>query len=549
VNILLLSTGGGGGNILRSVKTLFERELAATDATDPVYASRLRAAISTCFVDTNEFSVRDLPAEERLLIGARTTGRLGARHNPEVAKQALEESKSDVEAVVRRHSVIIVIGTGGKGTGAGTILPLAQIARHHRKLVIPVFVRPSFDRHEVDKRRYDHALAIAHGFDAANIRLIEILNDRGYDDAEPQPQSTVWERMNLPIAHALRGLLYVLWDLSQVDPSDLSTLFAGPGRLRMGFGRLEPANGVDPTDDEIHQAVQECWRNPYYAFSKPVGTSLICIQGDWSNVADAKLKGGLAARAAAGMTGSPYTPLYTRAVQSPKPWGITTLFSEYTGLHTPLDIEWSLDRIPVPAANNDSRDEPLLIAQTQMPSTVAVAAEPDTVARGQDATTSEKPPYATLWEFAVAVNRSEAEALTIARDDEAATGIAFGGLEVKKLLGTVWFRTVVPRLSEHWRTRLFEAFVEDVVVVNHIVKVGRRLMPLGDLTISQVREVATQLSLPGNARHDNVRPDLDLLIMVGRFWGNEALARVRFSDAEAPRESSKLASFLVGLRG
>ena len=41
--------------------------------------------------------------------------------------------------------------------------------------------------------------------------------------------------MNLPIARALRGLLYVLWDLSQVDPSDLSTLFAGPGRLRIGI--------------------------------------------------------------------------------------------------------------------------------------------------------------------------------------------------------------------------------------------------------------------------------------------------------------------------
>jgi hypothetical protein len=149
----------------------------------------------------------------------------------------------------------------------------------------------------------------------------------------------------------------------------------------------------------------------------------------------------------------------------------------------------------------------------------------------------------------VAVNRSEAEALTIARDDEAAARIAFGGLEVKKLLGTVWFRTVVPRLSEQWRTRLFEAFVEDVVVVNHIVKVGRRLMPLGDLTISQVREIGSQLSLADSARNDNVRPDLDLLITVGRLWGDEALARVRFSDAAVARESSKFASLLVGLRG
>ena len=77
---------------------------------------------------------------------------------------------------------------------------------------------------------------------------MEILNDRGYCSANPQPQSVVWERMNLPIARGLRGLLYVLSDLSQVDPSDLCTLCAGPGRFRIGtveslrrFGFSDPS--------------------------------------------------------------------------------------------------------------------------------------------------------------------------------------------------------------------------------------------------------------------------------------------------------------------
>ena len=229
MKILLLSSGGGGGNILRSVKALFDRDVAVSETVDPAYAARLRDAITPRFLDTNEFSLSDVPEEERLLIGARTTGRLGARHDPDVARRALEESKSEVEALIARYSVVIVIGTAGKGTGAGTIFPLAEIARQQRKLVLPILVRPSFERHEVDKRRYDHALTIAQQFDAARIRLVEILNDRGYDDADPQPQALVWERMNLPIARALRGLMYVLWDLSQVDPSDLSALFAGHG--------------------------------------------------------------------------------------------------------------------------------------------------------------------------------------------------------------------------------------------------------------------------------------------------------------------------------
>ena len=70
VNILLLSSGGGGGNILRSLKALFRRDLIVTQKTDARYAERLRRAVTTRFLDTNEFSLTDVPKEERLVIGA-----------------------------------------------------------------------------------------------------------------------------------------------------------------------------------------------------------------------------------------------------------------------------------------------------------------------------------------------------------------------------------------------------------------------------------------------------------------------------------------------
>ena len=317
MNILILSSGGGGGNILRSLKALFRRDLIVTQKADARYAERLRRAVTTRFLDTNEFSLADVPKEERVVIGAATTRRLGSMHNPELARQALDESKDDVEALLSRHSVVIVIGTGGKGTGAGTMFALAQMARQQKKLVIPVFVRPSFERHEVEKRRYDHALRVADRFDSAGIRLMEILNDRAYVDAHPEPQAVVWERMNLPIARGLRGLLYVLWDLSQVDPSDLSSLFAGRGRLRIGFSELDPPIGHEPGDDQIQAAVRGCWDNPYCAFNGPAGTSLVCIQGDWSNVVDGKIKGQLATLALRDAAESPYNPLYARAFYAP----------------------------------------------------------------------------------------------------------------------------------------------------------------------------------------------------------------------------------------
>ena len=51
-------------------------------------------SVATRFLDTNEFSLLDVPADERLLIGAATTRRLGSGHNPDVARAALEESRA-----------------------------------------------------------------------------------------------------------------------------------------------------------------------------------------------------------------------------------------------------------------------------------------------------------------------------------------------------------------------------------------------------------------------------------------------------------------------
>jgi cell division GTPase FtsZ len=539
MHILLMSAGGGGGNILRSVMATFRRDLAVTEKTDPRHAERLRGAVTTRFLDTNEFALSDLPSEERCLIGARTTAGLGARHDPEVALRALQESRSEIEELFSRYSIIVLIGTGGKGTGSGTMFPLAQIARQLKKLVIPIFVRPSFERHEVDKRHYDHAVRAIEQFDAAGIRLIEILNDRGYAEHDPQPQQVVWERMNVPVARGLRGLIYVLWDLSQVDPSDLSMLFAGKGRLRIGFAEIDPPEGRDPSDEMVEHAARRCCDNPYYAFHKPAGTSLICIEGDWSNLVDAQIKGRVAV--AMGVDAkSPYSPLYARAVGVPRPWGVTALFAEYTGTQQPLEVDWSLEGGVRTTATllepNAADDAPL-----------AAAASPEPVKRRDSSNRRVvDPPRAraitTFWELAVALNRSDPAALELAGDG-AASDILVDRAELRRLLGMMWFRTVFDQLHRDWRERLLHVLVESATVPDHAVKRGRQTLHLRELSYEELEEIGSKTSVP-----DWIRPDLDLLIAVGRFWGAEAVKRFRFVDVPERQEPSMMNSLLHKLR-
>jgi cell division GTPase FtsZ len=566
VNILLLSLGGGGGNILRSVKALYQRDLAIAEHTDPQYAVRLNHSVATRFADTNRYSLVDVPENERVLLGSATGRYMGARHDPEVARQAFEESRPEIERLISQYSTIVVIATGGKGTGTGTILPVTLLARQHKKLVIPIFVRPSFERHEVEKRRYDEAMAITRQLDAAQVRFIEILNDRGYVDSHPEPQSVVWERMNVPVARALRGLLYVMWDLSQVDPSDLSALFAGHGRLRIGFSELDPAPGTDPSDDEVQSAVQSCWDNRFCNIREPIGTSLICIQGQWSNVADAKIKSLLAAQVGAADSAA-YNPLYARAFHTPKPWGVTALFAEHTGHHAPLDINWSLDDEPSPepvsrlVADWDLRNVEVESAPVERATAdielvrdaehhpgnpdVAACFEPSAVIASfpTELACAQTRTFASFWDLALAMNRSDPAALGVAQNGFDAD-IPVEAAELKKLLGTVWFRAVFQRLSAAWRERLLTVVADTTVFPNHGLRIGRREVYMRDASLPELKELFSKSSLT-----EAVRSDVRLLMAIGDLWGAESFRRLQFADKVCgPGPASKLTLMMQGLR-
>ena len=556
MNILLLSTGGGGGNILRSLKTLFARDVAIAQRTDAAYADRLRRAVTTRFLDTNEFSLAQVPEEERFLIGRETTRGLGSRHDPTLAARALEESRDEILKLVANYSIVVIIGTGGKGTGAGTTFPIADMVRRQNKLVLPVFVRPSFERHEVDKRRYDHALHVGLQFDEARIRLIEILNDHAYSDSDPQPQSVVWERMNMPIARGLRGLIYVLWDLSEIDPSDLSSLLAGNGRMRIGFGEIDPPEGHDPTEAQIREAVEACWRNPYCAFTKLPGTSLVCIQGDWSNLADARIKTEIAARALGNVPDARYNPLYARALHAPRPWGVTALFTEYTGAHEPMPLIWNVEPsildLPVfelPAADLPPMDPPSMAnrmslevdpdasevvvtrAKTETKSTVAPPVERRVAA----------PQFATIGDLARALNRRDPAALEVAAHDPD-RGILVEGSALRKLVGAIWFRSIFSNFSSAWRERLLEALAASTLIPNHLLLQGRQPIHLADGSYDDLKRIAASMVVTGEAA-----ADLHLVLTVVGLWGEDARSRLQFVDVATPERSSRLGT-LFGMR-
>ncbi len=133
------------------------------------------------------------------------------------------------------------------------------------------------------------------------------------------------------------------------------------------------------------------------------------------------------------------------------------------------------------------------------------------------------------------MNRSDPAALAVAQNGADAT-IAVDPTELKKLLGTVWFRAAFQRLSDAWRERLLDVMVEHVVVPNHRLRLGRRDVRLRDIDYAQLKELFSKSSIT-----EAVRTDIYLLMAVGSLWGPESLARFQFADAAyTPDMSSKL---------
>ena len=148
--------------------------------------------------------------------------------------------------------------------------------------------------------------------------------------------------------------------------------------------------------------------------------------------------------------------------------------------------------------------------------------------------------FATLLEFAVAVNRADPAAHELARVGPA--DMPIDGADVRRLVGTLWFRSVVPQLSAAWRTRLFDALRTGTEIPNHAVRIGRQQKRVSELGHAQLSEVATSRS-PA----DPTRQDIELVAAIGRIWGDDAIGRLPFRDAAMPAAASGLSSLLQGI--
>jgi len=225
-NIKVMGIGGGGSN---AVGRMFRDKLPVVE-----YFS----------VNTDAQHLFRCDVSHRLAIGQNLTRGLGCGANPDLGRQAAEESRHDIEkALEGADMVFLAVGMGG-GTGTGAAPVIAQIAKEAGALTVAVVSRPfSFEANMRKKNAEEGIARLKDQVDTLividNDRLLQ-LNSQGeatytWEDALKMADSVLQQGIQ-----AIAEVVTVPGEIN-VDFADVRTILnnAGPAWLAIGRGKGE----------------------------------------------------------------------------------------------------------------------------------------------------------------------------------------------------------------------------------------------------------------------------------------------------------------------
>ena len=238
--IKVLGVGGGGSN---AVSRMYKEKLPVVE----YYA-----------LNTDAQHLARCDVHYRIALGRNLTRGLGAGAQPELGRQAAEESRAEIEQSVRGADMVFVaVGMGG-GTGTGAAPVVAQIAKESGALTIAVVSRPFGFEAQMRRKNADEGLQrLQDHVDT----MIVIPNDRLLALNEEQSDSYSWEdalKLADSVLHqgisAIAEVVTVPGEIN-VDFADVKTILTGAGQAWLSIGR---GRG----EGRAREAARQCTTSP-----------------------------------------------------------------------------------------------------------------------------------------------------------------------------------------------------------------------------------------------------------------------------------------------
>ena len=223
--IKVVGLGGGGTNALNSMISLQQIQ-----------------GVEFIAINTDAQALLGNQAPTKVQIGEALTRGLGSGGNPDIGRQAAEESTQKIQDVLEGSDMVFLTAGMGGGTGTGSISVAASVAKQLGALTVAVVTKPfTFEGSrrmivaeegiEVLKDKVDALIVIP------NQRLLEVVDKT----------MSLFEAFKLAdsvLGQGVQGIsdLIVMPGLINVDFADVRTIMTNAGSALMGIGQAGGEN-------------------------------------------------------------------------------------------------------------------------------------------------------------------------------------------------------------------------------------------------------------------------------------------------------------------
>jgi cell division protein FtsZ len=240
--IKIIGVGGGGGN---AVNYMYGLGIQGVD-------------FIVCNTDQKALNNSSVPT--KIQLGPALTMGLGAGANPEIGRQACEESMNEIERLLRNNTKMVFVTAGmGGGTGTGAAPIVAKVAKDMGILTVGIVTTPfSYEGRRRMKQAEEGIALLKDHVDT----ILVISNDKLRHQFGNIPASQAFGRADDILATAAKCITDVINSQGHivVDFADVTTVMRDGGRAILGSAS---AAGPNRAYEAVENAIKSPLLNDY----------------------------------------------------------------------------------------------------------------------------------------------------------------------------------------------------------------------------------------------------------------------------------------------
>jgi len=222
--IKVIGVGGGGSN---AINHMFSQGINGVD-------------FVVCNTDSQ--ALENSPVPTKIQLGVNLTEGLGAGANPDIGKQAAEESREDLKGLLSSNTKMVFITAGmGGGTGTGAAPVIARLAKEMDILTVGIVTIPfQFEGRTRNEQAQLGVEELRSNVDSLivinNNKLREVYGNLGFKSG--------FSKADEVLATASRGIAEVITHhyTQNIDLRDAKTVLSNSGTAIMGSAEASGAN-------------------------------------------------------------------------------------------------------------------------------------------------------------------------------------------------------------------------------------------------------------------------------------------------------------------